>query len=210
MGNHDPWADAKRLEGWAGETRVNFIRALALVAFYGHHLVNVYVLQDDPTLRGRFHGAVTGIVLVWAIVILLLHICLMRRYVPPTLKYFSTGADLALLTAMLMLTGEGPRSPLMLLNFLVIASAPLRLSLKLVYAATLSAMAAGVVLVGYQYFILIGPDDYYASPYRLPRAVQIIYLLALGGAGILAGQMVRQARRLVEGYDVAVDEPRGN
>ena len=208
MGNHDPWADAKRLESWAGETRVNFIRALALVAFYGHHLVNVYVLQDDPSLRGQFHGIVTGVVLVWAFVILVLHICLMRRFVPPTLKYFSTGADLFLLTAMLMLTREGPRSPLMFLYFLVIASAPLRLSLKLVYASTLGAMAAGICLVGYQYFFLIGPDNYYVSVDRVPRPVQIIYLLALGGAGILAGQMVRQARRLVEGYDVAVDEPR--
>lgn len=208
MGNHDPWADAQRLEGWAGETRVNLIRAAAVVAFYGHHLVNVYLIQDDPAVRGRFHGAVTGVVLVWAFVILLLHICLMRRYVPPGLKYLSTGADLVLLTVMLMLSGVGPRSPLMLLYFLVIASAPLRLSLRLVYVATLGSMAAAVILGGYQYFFLIGPDKYYDSGDRVPHAMQIIYLLALGGAGILAGQMVRQVRRLVEGYDVAVDEPR--
>src|SRR5262249_18496388 len=154
----------------------------------------------DPSLRGRFHGAVTGVVFVWALVILVLHICLMRRYVPPTLKYFSTGADLFLLTAMLLFTREGPRSPLMLLYFLVITPATLRLSLKLVSAATLGAMAAVICLVGYQYFFVIGPDNYYVSVDRVPRAVQIIYLLTLGGAGILAGQSVRQARRLVDGY----------
>jgi hypothetical protein len=207
MGPHDPWADARRLESWAGEVRVNLIRAAALVAFYVHHLVNVYLIQDDPSLRGAFHAAVTTVVLAWAFVVLLLHVCLSRRYVPPALKYLSTGTDLFLITAMLMWTGDGPRSPLMLLFFLVIASAPLRLSLRLVYVATLGSMAAGVALVGYQYFLRIGPADYYSSPERLPRTVQVIFLLALGGAGLLAGQSVRQSRRLVEGYEVAVEEP---
>jgi hypothetical protein len=213
MSTPDPWADAQRLEGWAGEIRVNMIRAAALVAFYGHHLVNVYVLRDDPSLRGQFHAVVTGVVLVWAFIILALHLCLMRRYVPPVLKFVSTGADIVLITAMLMLTGEGPRSPLMLLFFLVIASAPLRLSLPLVYLATLGAMAASVALVGFQYFILLGPSAYYLPAHdqeRVARPVQIIFLLALGAAGLLAGQMVRQARRLVEGYSVAVEEMREN
>jgi hypothetical protein len=208
MGNHDPWADAQRLEGWAGETRVNLIRAAALVAFYGHHLVNVYLLKEDPSLRGQFHASVTGVVLIWAFVVLLLHVCLLRRYVPPALKYLSTANDLVLLTTMLMVSGAGPNTPLMMLYFLIIASAPLRLSLRLVYVAAFGSMAAGVALVGYQYFFLLGPEKYYESPERVPHASQIIYLLALGAAGILAGQVVRQARRLVEGYEVAVDEPR--
>jgi hypothetical protein len=209
MSSPDPWADAQRLEGWAGEIRVNMIRAVALVAFYGHHLVNVYLIQSDPSVRGQFHAVVTGVVLVWAFVILVLHLSLTRRYVPPALKFLSTGADLVLITAMLMLTGEGPRSPLILLFFLVIASAPLRLSLPLVYMATLGAMAASVALVGFQFFV-IHKEDYYTSPDRVPRTVQIIFLLALGAAGLLAGQMVRQARRLVEGYSVAVDEAKEN
>jgi hypothetical protein len=213
MSTPDPWADAQRLEGWAGEIRVNMIRAAALVVFYGHHLVNVYLLRDDPSLRGQFHAVVTGVVLVWAFIILALHLCLTRRYVPPALKFVSTGADLILITAMLMLTGEGPRSPLVLLYFLVIASAPLRLSLPLVYMATLGAMAASVALVGFQYFILIGPSSYYDDAHihdRVARPAQIIFLLALGAAGLLAGQMVRQARRLVEGYSVAVEETQEN
>ena len=213
MSSPDPWADAQRLEGWAGEIRVNMIRAAALVAFYGHHLVNVYLIQSDPSVGGRYHAVVTGIVLVWAFFILLLHLCLTRRFVPPALKFLSTGTDLLLITAMLMLTGEGPRSPLVLLFFLVIASAPLRLSLPLVYVATLGAMAASVALVGFKYFVLFGPSSYYDQAHdhdRVPRTVQIIFLLALGAAGLLAGQMVRQARRLVEGYSVAIEEAKEN
>jgi hypothetical protein len=213
MSTPDPWADAQRLESWAGEIRVNMIRAAALVAFYGHHLVNVYLIKADSSIRGQYHVVVTGVVLVWASIILLLHLCLTRRYVPPALKYLSTSADLALITAMLMLTREGPRSPLMLLFFLVIASSPLRLCLRLVYAATLGAMAASIALVGYQYFYLIGSSSYYLPIHdrdRIPRTVQVIFLLSLGAAGILAGQMVRQARRLVEGYSVAVEETKEN
>ena len=40
------WTNAQRLEGWAGEIRVNLIRLVALVAFYGNHLVNVFLGHD--------------------------------------------------------------------------------------------------------------------------------------------------------------------
>jgi hypothetical protein len=69
-----------------------------------------------------------------------------------------------------------------------------------------------MLLLGYQYYFLIGPDNYYnvdpKDSRRIDQTVQIIYLLSLGAAGVLTGQMVRQARRLVEGYTVAVDETR--
>src|SRR4051812_33964521 len=48
--NEDRWDDARRLEAWAGEVRVNLVRVAALVAFYGYHLLNVYALSDDPAL----------------------------------------------------------------------------------------------------------------------------------------------------------------
>jgi hypothetical protein len=206
MADQDPWSDAQRLEAWAGEVRVNFIRATGLVAFYGYHLINFFGQRED--VHGRFHAGVTFIVLLWAFLTLALHVCLSRRYVPPGLKYFSTGADLFLITFMLIVTREGPRSPLMLLYFPVVASSLLRLSLLLVYMATLGAMLAGVVLTGYQFFILIGSSEYYESSERVPHSWQIIYLLALGATGLLAGQAVRQARRLVQGYSVAVDDRR--
>jgi hypothetical protein len=96
MANDNSWSDAQRLESWAGEMRINLIRAAALAAFYGHHLLNVFVISDDPTLKGRFHAAATGVVLVWSLGILLLHQCLSRRYVPWWLKYTSLAMDLGL------------------------------------------------------------------------------------------------------------------
>src|ERR1044072_8447966 len=67
------WADAQRLESWAGEIRVNLIRLIALVVFYGHHLVNVYWLQDNPEAAGTYHATITLLVLAWASAVVILH-----------------------------------------------------------------------------------------------------------------------------------------
>jgi hypothetical protein len=202
----DPWQQARRLEALAGETRVNLIRAIALVVFYGHHLFNVYVRKDPQATDGPFHVQVTALVIAWAAATFLLHLCLLRRYLPPALPFVVTFADLAFVTGLLAVSPEGPRSPLIFLYFVVVATTPLRLSLPLVWAGTLGAMAAGVVLMGYYVFFRLGRDEYYKNP--VPQASEVIFLLALGTAGILAGQAVRQARRLVYGYPVSVEEPR--
>jgi hypothetical protein len=200
MSTDTRWADARRIEGFAGEVRVNLIRLAAIVGFYAHHLLNVFLIQDDPSLTGSYHIAVTVLVMAWACAVLALHYCLTRRWVPRALKYVATAWDLLLITAVLVI-GRDPRSTLAALYFLVIAAAPLRLSLSLVWAATLGAMACYAFFLGYVRFWLELPEQE-----RLPRPQQIIVLLALGAAGILAGQMVRQARRLVQGYPVTVVE----
>ena len=70
----DPaWDAAQRLEGLAGEVRVNLIRLVALVAFYGHHLVNVFLIGDNPSLKGDYHTVVTSLVLAWALAVLVIH-----------------------------------------------------------------------------------------------------------------------------------------
>ncbi len=194
------WEDAQRIEGWAGEVRVNLIRLAAIVGFYGHHLVNVFLIQDDTTLAGGYHLAVTVVVLAWATAVLALHFCLTQRWVPPALKYLATAWDLLLVTTVLVL-GRDPSSMLAVLYFLVIVASPLRLSLPLIYAAALGAIACYAFFLGYVKFWLELP-----AAQRLSRPQQIIFLLALGGAGLLAGQAVRQARRLVQGYPVTVAE----
>jgi hypothetical protein len=200
MSSNTRWEDAQRLESWAGEIRVNLIRLAAIVGFYGHHLVNAFLIQDDATLTGDYHVAVTVVVLAWASAVLALHYCLTRRWVPPALKYVATAWDLLLITTLLLL-GRDPSSVLPVLYFLVIAAAALRLSLPLVWAATLGAMACYAFFHGYLRFWLEVPAER-----RLSRPQQVIFLLALGGAGLLAGQVVRQVRRLVQGFPVTVAE----
>jgi hypothetical protein len=200
----DAWADARRLEEWAGEARVNLVRVAAVLAFYAHHLLNVYVFRDDPTIVGPFHAAATALTVAWAIVAFAVYYLLSHRQVSPVLKYAATAGDLALLTLLLAQAG-GVKSPLVVLYFLVIAAAALRLSLPLVYAATLGSIACYLLLLGAYAWFQVGWGEYYSNPLaRIPRTQQIIFVLGLGTAGFLAGQTVRQTRRLVRGYPVRV------
>jgi hypothetical protein len=198
---------AKRAESWAGEVRLNLVRLAALLGFYGYHLVNVFLSRDDPSLASPYHVSVTALVMVWSVGVVVLWLYLSRHWAPPALKYVVTAWDALLITTLLVLAaappgpqGGAPRSPLVILYFLVIAAAPLRLSLRLVYAATLVTLAAYGFLLGHYAFFVVGAERYYAEPsWRIPRTQEVIFALGLLGAGALAGQVVRQARRLLEG-----------
>ena len=188
------WAAARRIEEWAGETRVNLVRIVALVVFYGQHLVLGHWLADTP-LHPGYHKAVTTLVIAWGFAAVALHACLGRRYVPHWLKYAATAWDVAMVTVLVAISG-GPSSPLVVLYFLVVATAPLRLSLRLVYCGTLGAVAG--------YLVLLGHAKWIAETAAVPRHHQVIFALGLGVAGLLAGQVVRQARRVADGYPVSV------
>ena len=202
MPDDHSWAVARRLESLAGEARVNLFRLLFLVAFYAHHLVNVYLFRDESAAAAQYHGNVTALALAWGLAVLVVHLCLHYRRLPPALPFVSTAWDLILVTALLML-GRDPHSMLAVLYFLVIASAGLRLSLPLVWFAGLGAMAAFAAYLGYLRYGAGLPAEQ-----RLPRPQQIVFLMALGAAALLAGQFVRQCRRVAAGYPVsAADEP---
>ena len=200
----DRWDDVRRLEEWAGEVRVNLIRLTGIVLFYGRHLVEYLLASPDAPVRGVYHARVTWIAAAWAVGALLVRSALNRRLVPWWLKYATTAWDLFLVTVVCMVAG-GPRSPLVLLLFLVIAMSPLRLSLRLVYATTAGAILSYLSLLAFYAWVRIGYEKYYATPeLRIPRSEEATYVLALFVAGLLAGQAVRQARRIAGGYPVAV------
>jgi len=184
-----PWTAAQRVEAWAGELRVNVIRLAAIVGFYGHHLFNVRVLKLD--LPPKYTLFVTGIAAAWAAGALALHVTLAGHRALPALRYIVVGFDTLMATSLLLLS-DGPRSPLVLLLFLVVATAPLRLDLRLVWAAT------GLALLSYLF--LCGHAKWVRPEWSVPRQQQVIILLGLALAGFLAGQAVRQARRLARDY----------
>ena len=203
------WERTRRLEEWAGEVRVNLIRLVGIVLFYGRHVIEYALAPKDAPVRGPYHLRVTLIAAVWAALVILIRFQLGRRVVPPWLKYVATGSDLFLVTLLCMVAG-GPRSPLVLLLFLVVFMAPLRLSLPLVYATTAGAIFAYLSLLAFYAWFKIGYAKYYATPeLRIPRSEEAVYALALLVAGLLAGQVVRQARRIAEGYPVTVAEGEG-
>lgn len=189
----------RRVEAWAGEVRVNLVRLVALIAFYGYHLIDVYLSRDDPSYTPGYRGSVTAVVLGWAGVIVIAYASLRAGRLPTGLPYLTSLADAALVTALVTLSG-GPKSALVLLYLLVVAAAPLRLSLPVVYWSTAWAGLGYLIALGHYVFVRVGATAYYADPaVRISRPQEVISILAILTAGLLAGQVVRQSHRLTIG-----------
>jgi len=192
-------AGVLRAEAWAGEARVNLVRVVALIGFYGHFLYQVGIQRAEAPPPPQYVEAVTALVVAWGCLIVGVHVALGRRWLPGWLPYVAALGDVLLITGLLIL-GEGVRSPLIVLYFLAIASAPLRLSLPVVYATTLASLAGYLIVLGRYVFVQIGATEYYANAaLRVPRTQQVTTLLGLVVAGLFAGQIVRQSRRLAAG-----------
>ena len=186
------WSAAQRVEAWAGEIRVNLVRLLAIAAFYGHHLLQRYVFKAE--FPPGYHQAATSLVVAWTLAGLCLHAALSRSWNPPWLRYAAAAFDAAMIAA-LMLISDGPRGPFPLLLYLLIATAALRLDLRLVWTSTLLALLAYGFACGHDRWGRRLPPSA-----RLPRSTQVIAALGLGCAGLLAGQAVRQAKRFARDY----------
>jgi gluconolactonase len=193
---HGP--EARRPDGWTGEARVNLIRLAGLIAFYGLYLLKIYVFKDTDSVLPQYLTAFTALTVVWVALVLVVQVCLSRRWLPMWLKYAVVLLDTALVTVLLALVAD-PQSPLLVLYFLILASTPLRRSRLLVAVASLGAIVAYVCLLGYYIYVEIGPQEYAGNPVvKVPRALQIFMVLALAGAGFLASQMVNTNRMAPE------------
>jgi hypothetical protein len=181
------WTAAQRFETWAGEVRVNLVRLAAIAALYGHHLFNRFVLKLE--IPRPYHLAVTGIAAAWTLGALALHAALGRRWNPPWLRFSAVAFD-AIMIASVLLVSDGPRGPFFMLLFLLIATAGLRLDLRLVWTAATLAILVYALACGHDRWIRKLPD-----PVRVPRSHQVIVMIGLACGGLLSGQAVRQARR---------------
>ena len=101
--------------------------------------------------------------------------------------------DVVLLTVLLMVA-NGPRSPMVVGYFLILAMASLRFRLPLIWCATLAAAAGYVWLLGWAMWIE-GVRDV-----RVPRYHQLIVLTALALCGIIQGQVIRRVHSLAVEY----------
>ncbi|MBI3892387.1 MAG: hypothetical protein HY303_12760 [Candidatus Wallbacteria bacterium] len=192
------WFIASRFQEFAGESRANLCRIVALGSFYIVELITfrgldlgVVTIPKEPTVDLAFHGAVTAICVAWVGVAVTVASCLHRRVFPEKLKFLSTGADVTLLTLMLLLA-DGPRSPLLVGYFLLISLAGLRLDLQLVRATTLACVLG--------YLTLLGNARWYRQALRVPKYHELIFVLALVLSGVFLGQIIRRVRLLSEDY----------
>ena len=190
------WERIRSVEAWAGEVRLNVIRFLAVFLFYLYHLADYYWLHHSQVDR-TFHQRVSLVVLIWALAVFAMHVLMQQQARKTWLHYLATLVDAGLITVLLAIT-QSFRGPLVMLYLLVIAAAPLRLSILLVYVATASAIFGYLVAVGYYAYVVIGFESYYADGNaRIPRSEQIVVTLSFVVAGLLAGQVVRQLNRIL-------------
>jgi len=205
------WYIVGRWEEFEGEWRANLLRLIGVCAFYAVELINYHglnlgFLQMAPVVDRAFHLAATMLTVAWAMVCLGVLVCRQQGIFPFWLKFISTGCDLLLLTTILTLA-DGPRSPLVVVYFLVIVLACLRFSLRLIWFATAGAVAGYLFLLGFARWGSI--PGWEKSDMTLPRYYQVIFVLALVLTGIILGQVIRRVRGLAEFYAKRLKDTRG-
>jgi hypothetical protein len=199
------WFIVSRWQEYQGEARANLLRTIGIGAFYIIELINhgvhVGALQLPQVSNDRFHALVSGLAVIWTMVALVTLVCLRRQFFPPAAKYVTTTCDLVLLTAVLAIA-DGPRSPLIVIYFLIIALAALRLSPRLIAMATLGSLAGYLFLLGYVKYCA---SEERAAAMSVPRYYQLIVLVAFALAGVILGQVIRQVRTMAEDFSRRVD-----
>ncbi|MBX7166319.1 MAG: hypothetical protein K1X74_08205 [Pirellulales bacterium] len=196
-----PWYITDRWQQYEGELRANLLRTIGIGGFYTVELINYHGLRlgglELPKVEGvdgRFHLAVTVLCAAWSALALGVYSSLRQQYFPPAFKFVTTAADMALLTGLLTIAA-GPRSPLLVVYFLLILLAGLRFSLSLVWFATGCALAGYLFLLGYARWYAPQPETVI-----VPRYYQLIFLLALMFSGVLLGQLIRRVRGIAADY----------
>ena len=190
------WYIVGRWLEFEGESRANVLRLIAIAAFYVVELINYHglslgVIEMPKVVDSRFHLTVTSLVVAWTLVGLIVLYCQSHHFFPWAMKFVSTGFDVVFLTFVLA-AASGPKSPLLVGYFLLIALSALRFNLPLVWFTTLSSMAGYVVLTGFA--------KWYATQFHVPRYHQLITLLAMALLGIIVGQVIRRVRGIAVDY----------
>ena len=194
------WYIVGRWQEYQGEGRSNLLRIVGIAAFYSVELANyrglrlgVFEMPRIETVDRPFHLAVTALAVAWTMTALAVQICLRRQVFPASLKFLSTGADIVLLTCVLCVS-NGPRSPLVVAYFLIVALAALRFSLPLVRLATTGSMLGYLAVLGHAKWFAV-------RDLRVPRYHEVMFLLALALTGITIGQVLRAVRSMAVDYN---------
>ncbi|MDD5627661.1 MAG: hypothetical protein PHU21_01260 [Elusimicrobia bacterium] len=199
------WHVCQRRQEYQGESRANLLRVCAIAAFYAVELVNYRGLDllglHLPKVAGvdwRFHLAMTVLAGAWALTGWAVLVLLRAGFFPGRLKFASTACDLAYLTAIL-LVADGPKSPLAVAYFPLLALAGLRFDLALVRFAGAGA--------GLGYALLLAHSAWLRPEALVPGYAAVTFLLALAFTAVWLGQVIRRSRDLARDYASRRDRP---
>lgn len=195
-GTDRQWYIVGRWQEYAGESRANMLRLLAVGSFYLVELLRFHIFEKASVEQLPFHRHATALAVAWTMLALAVHLCLRVKIFPSALKYMSTAADVILLTTLTALV-SGPTSPLVFAYFLIMALAALRFSLGLIWFAALASM------LGYESLVAIADakiSRWFDAQHAVPPATQLLTLLTIALVGATLGQVIRQVRRLAASY----------
>lgn len=195
------WYVIGRLKEFEGEQRANVLRLIAIAAFYSVELINQHGLNlgflsmpQVTHVNDKTHMLITSLAVVWVVQCVAVHLCLRNQVFPSWLKFGSTCGDIILLSAVLMISDDGPRSPMVVAYFLIIALSTLRFSLPLIRCATVGSMVGYLFVNGFARWFVKGVET------QVPRYHQLILLLGLALTGIVLGQVVRKVHAMARDY----------
>lgn len=189
------WFIVRRWQTYASELRVLLLRVVAVVVLYacqvGHFLS---LSQEGRETNLSFQRVATGTAVLLIVVSLLVLLLILKRVLPVWLPYLTTVVDLLAVSLLVAVAGGPMATSLTGAYYLVIAMAGLRFDLRLVWLATLGAMAVYMGTVG------VVDDSWFDANHAVPLVQQGVALACLGGTGIIVGQIVRLARPLAQQY----------
>ncbi len=179
------------------EARINLIRSASIIVLYGVHLVNYLSgglaaaldVNNAEILARQIHIGVTAIVLGWLMVSFGVYLALAQRLPVRHIGSISTAFDIVYLTGALIIS-TGPRGPLVVGYFLIIMLSGLRHRLALVWWTSAGSISGYLVVLAFAkwpsgWFRTLGIES-------VPRYHQIMIVMALIIAGVIAGQSVRR------------------
>lgn len=208
------WFIVQRWQAYEAESRANLLRICAVGLFYLVHLwtyfssqgklpgLGALQLAESGAISHPFHVAVTSLAVAWAMFALVILIALKQQFFPRWLPYISTLFDVFLLSSVICL-GDLGKSPLVTGYFLILILAALRLSLPLIWFATVATLCGYICVLGvarwpelFPLTKIVGTDR---ESLRVPRYHELIVMLAIVFAGVFLGQVVRRAQRMIQG-----------
>jgi hypothetical protein len=174
-----------RREAWAADRRSNAIRLAAVGVFVINEFINYHLLK---VVDLRFHVGSLLIAGIWVLSTGLFTILLREHIWPRAISYVIVSTDVLLLTWLLLLA-DGPKSPLLVLYFLVIALSGTRVDPKVcLYTAGAAALGYGAVLE----FTKRQKPEFLVPPYHA-----VIVALALLLMGVVMAHLVGRALSLL-------------
>lgn len=191
----EPLLWLQRKETWRGDQKANRLRFLALAVFAVNELVNYHLLH---VVDLRFHIGSLLIVFIWTMAALSNRILLERHWLPRSLPFFSAAVDAFLLTWLLFL-GDGPRSPLAHIYFLIVALSVWRLNPRVVFFTT--AVCAFGYLCAWDFAKHQKPEA------LVPLHHLVIVLLSLGFEGLILSHGVSRVLTLLGQTPKQADRP---